>query len=59
MKTFFLLIFNILCMSTFAKYTLRKEHVLNKTSIKRRLVLNIQYAGLNVKVSISIKMTLK
>lgn len=47
-KTFFLLIFNILCMSTFAKYTLRKEHVLSKTSIKKRLVLNIQH-GLNLK----------
>lgn len=43
-KTFFLLIFSILRMSTFAKYTLRKGHILSKTSIKRWWV-NIQHAG--------------
>lgn len=34
-------IFNIFCMSTFAKQPLRKEPVLNEISIKRRLILNI------------------
>lgn len=52
-KIFCVFIFNILCMSPVTKHSLRKELVLSETSIKRRLVLNIQYAGLNFSFSIS------